>query len=780
MFHKGHWIAAVFFFLGMAAVTLPANAGSFDQEFADQLAAASAGEHLTGLVMVREQVDHSRMNRQMREIGLTSRWRRHEFVVKNARDLAERSQRSLVRELETMKRQGLVRSYRSFWVTNMISVEAVPRVFDRLVARSDVGAIYADAVMNLREGWDEPEVRAEGDEGGLRSIPNNLVCVNVEPAWNAGYDGTGTLVATFDSGADGNHPAFASRWRGAQPGVEWWEAWKDPYSGSEFPFDSGTHGTHVLGILTADPPVGDPIGVAPGALWISAGILIQWNVQKIIECYEWAVDPDGNPSTIDDVPDVINNSWGTTANCDQTFWNAIDLVEAAGIVNVISVDNSGPGYASVNSPESRAASPTVNFSVGNVNPHDPEYPIANSSGRGPSPCDYASIKPELTAPGTQIYSTLPNNGYGLKSGTSMASPHVSGAVAILRQVNPDLSVDEVKTALMATAFDRGSAGEDNDYGWGIIDIGAAVQYVLNTIPMYPPRNLSAAVSGDSVALTWMPPARFNPSNPIQSYRIYRAALGDTFPLAPLAEISALTPTPYYLDAGVPDGSHHYVVTAVFQLGESGPSNDAEATISLPKNPPRNLAAELEADTVVVTWDRPDPIHPSNPPLFYRLYRAVAGDTLPAAPIAEIPDSLPRIYEEYGLAYGNYIYWGTAVYANGESAPSNEDDVLLRDPAGVEDLAGGGGPMLRVSPNPFNPVTVIRYRAGGPGKVRLAIYTPGGALVRLLDQGPSASSLERAVTWDGTDDAGRPVASGAYFIRMEQGSNHLSRRVILLK
>lgn len=878
MSHRGFWIVAIMMVLVLPAAVPSAHAGSFDQEFADQLSAASPGEFVTGLVMIREQVDHPRMDREMREIGLTSRWRRHEFVVRNAKAIAKDSQRSLVRDLDRWKREGSVRSFQSFWVTNMIVVEALPQVFDRLVVRADIGTIYANAEVNLREGWDEPGVRTEGDEGGLRTLPNNLVCVNVQPAWNAGYDGTGTLVATFDSGADGNHPAFASRWRGAQPGVEWWEAWKDPYTGSQFPFDSGSHGTHVLGILTADPPVGDPIGVAPGALWISAGILIQYNVAKIIECYQWAVDPDGNPSTIDDVPDVINNSWGTSANCDQTFWNAIDLVEAAGIVNVISVDNSGPSYASVNSPESRALSPTVNFGVGNVNPHLAGYPIANSSGRGPSPCDYTSIKPEVTAPGTQIYSTLPNGGYGLKSGTSMASPHVSGAVAILRQINPDLTVDEVKTALMATAFDRGTAGEDNDYGWGIIDVGSAVQYVLNSIPMYPPRNLAAAVSGDSVSLTWDPPSLFNPNNPIQSYRIYRAALGDSFPLDPIAEVSAFTPAPSYLDTGLADGQYHYVVTALFVLGESGPSNDVEVTISLPKNPPRNLAATVVVDTVAVTWDRPDPIHPSNPPLAYRLYRAAIGDTFPIQPIAEIPDSLPRFFEEFGLpygsyrygatavyangesapsnevevtlslwknpprnlaasivvdtvevswdrpdpihpanpplsyrlyrallgdtfptepiaeipdslprffkesglAYGSYHYRATAVYANGESAPSNEVDVLLRDPAGVADVIGGTGPMLRVSPNPFNPVTVIRYRAGGPGAVRLAIYTPGGALVRVLESGPAASAMERAVTWDGTDDAGRPVASGAYFVKMRQGPVDLSRRVILLK
>ncbi len=1182
MFQRGSLVvaafAAVFAVLGVAVALAPARAGSFDQEFANRASAASAEEFVSGLVMIQEQVDLPLVEREMRNLGLHSRWRRHEFIVRRAQNLSKNSQRPIVRELEAWKRQGLVRDFQTFWVTNMIAVEAVPSVFDRLVARPDVGVVYANSEVTLREGWEEPPVRTEGDgEGeveGLRVLPDNLICVNVQPAWDLGYDGTGTLVATFDSGADGNHPAFASRWRGAQPGVEWWEAWKDPYTNSQFPFDSGTHGTHVLGILTADPPVGNPIGVAPGALWISAGILIQWNVQKVIECYEWAIDPDGDPTTIDDVPDVINNSWGTSANCDQTFWNAIDLVEAAGIVNVISVDNSGPGYASVNSPESRALNPTVNFGVGNVDPHQPEYPIAYSSGRGPSPCDYTSIKPEVTAPGTVIYSTLPNNGYGNKSGTSMASPHVSGAVAILRQVNPDISVDEVKTALMATAFDRGVTGEDNDYGWGIIDIGAAVEYVRNSIPMYPPRNLSAAVATDSVSLSWQPPVAINPGNPLVAYRIYRAAEDDSFPLEPIAEVGPLDPTPDYRDTGLSNGAYRYVVTSRFQQGESGPSNEVEVTISLPKYPPRALTAVAHADTVSLAWERPDPIHPSNPPLAYRIYRETLGDTLPAAPVAEIPDSLPHVYDDAGLDYGGYRYLATALYengesdssnavevtipfpkppprdltavahtdtvslgwerpdsiheenpplayrlyrqavgdtlpagpiaeipdslprayddlglpyggyrytatalyengesgpsdevevmvtaltknpplnltaaahsdtvslawdppdstqppnpplayrlyrdivgdtllaepiaeipdslphayediglsngvyrysltalygngespptseveatislpknppldlvasavydtvslgwdrpdpihalnpplayriyrqsmgdslpaaaiaeipdslprayedigmangdylysatalyengesdpsnevevtvfsppkfpprnltaeahtdtvrlawdppdsihpenpplayriyrqaigdslpaepiaeipdslphafddiglaygtyrysattryANGESEPSNEAEVLLRDPAGAPDLALGAGPSLRVSPNPFNPAVLVRYRPGGPGNVRLAIYNPGGALVRTLQRGRSAAATEESVVWDGTDEDGRPVASGAYFVRLEHATGSLSKRVILLK
>ena len=679
MWLKGLSLSVLFSFLTVLALPLPATAGEFHQNFANVLAKTPRDGFVSGIVMIAQQPNAGRMQRQAAALGLSSRWRQHQYVVQNAQQLAARTQENLLRTLDGWKRQGSVRSYESFWITNMVAVEAQPSVFDRLVQRNDVGTIYENAQIQIREGWSDERAEVPG---GLRTLPDNLVCVNVQPAWDAGFHGEGRIVASFDTGADGNHPALAERWRGAQPGVEWWEAWKDPYQDTTFPWDSRTHGTHVLGIMVGVKPDSTPIGVAPGAQWIAAGVLIGYNVQKIIECYEWATDPDGDPGTIDDVPDVINNSWGTSIDCDQTYWNAIDIVEAAGIVNTIAVDNTGPGYMSVNSPESRALTSTVNWGVGNVDPHTPGYPIATSSGRGPSPCDSVSIKPEVTAPGTSIYSCLPGGDYGYKTGTSMACPHTSGAVAILRQINPDMTVDEIKTALMVTAVDKGDPGEDNTYGWGIIDIGAAVDYARRTLPMYPPLNLTAEVSNDSVALTWGPPQSINPNDPLSRYRVYRAPLGEAFPTEPIAEVMPLLNPPRYLDVGLLPGSYHYVVTALYRYGESGPSNDVEVVVEV------SAAPELS-----------------------------------------------------GIAAGS---------------------------------------VLNVSPNPFNPVTVIRFRPVGGSPLTLGIYDATGSLVHTLVDSSAPVGGEQSAVWDGTDANGRPVASGAYFVRLEQGASRLSRRITLLK
>ena len=570
-----------------------ALAGTLDPSFEESLARSASGETVSGLVMLSEQVDLQAVERSLSSRGPVSRWRRHQAVVLEAQRIAARTQPSLLAELDGLRARAQVRSVQSFWVTNLIAVEAMPDVFRYLAGRSDVDVIYENAKIDLRLGWDEGGAIPAG---GPRVLPNNLICVNVEPVWNLGFRGEGRLVAAFDTGADGDHEALASKWRGTEPGVHWSWAWKDPATGTEFPYDWGQHGTHVTGIILAEKPDGTPIGVAPGAQWIAAGLLIGYNVQNALECYQWAVDPDGDAGTISDVPDVINNSWGTSGDCDPTYWNAIDLVEAAGIVNTVSVDNSGPAPASVNSPESRAASSTVNFGVGNVNPHLPDYPISSTSGRGPSPCDYASIKPEVTAPGTQIYSTKPNDTYGNLSGTSMACPHVSGAVLLLRQINPDLTVDEIKTTLMETALDRGNTGEDNDYGWGIIDIGAAADRVRTALPNLPPEYLYALVDDNDVALSWAPPTRLFPGNPMLAYRVYRPPAGEPFPQEPIAEISTLFSITFYQDQELPPGDYHYVVTALYSNGESGPSPEANVTIEAPSSV--GEAASLDASRLL--------------------------------------------------------------------------------------------------------------------------------------------------------------------------------------
>ena len=587
--------ALVFTFLLAGAPRAATPSESFAQELA---AARGAQSTVSGILLLDRQLDIDQIEREIAERHLLTRAARHQFVLSRARELAAETQPAVLAALNRQRAAGSVSEVHSFWITNAIAVDATPAGWDQILSIPGVGAVNPNAEVTMRigdiaPGSVVPPPVTHGKTNGARGsallggggdppIPHEdgLVCVNVSAAWNRGLTGSGRLICSFDTGADGTHPAFASRWRGLDVGVPWNWAWRDPYYTSQFPYDPHFHGIGVLGVMCAAPPDTTPIGVAYEAEWIAAlTCCTQYNVQKIIDNYQWAADPDSNLATIEDVPDVINNSWGTTQDCDQTYWNAIDVVEAAGIVNVISVDNSGPSPASVNSPESRATTPYRNFGVGNVDPHTSGYPIWASSGRGPSPCDFFSIKPEMTAPGVLIRMPYPGGSYAMGVGTSFAAPHVSGAVAILRQLNPNLSVDQIKEALMVSAFDRGAAGEDNTYGWGVLDIGAAIQYVETTFPWAPaPHKLVAqVVFSHDVLLNWTPPTVVFQQNPLTAFRVYRAMELDAYPDTALVELPTFPAS--FTDTGLADGIYHYRVTAVFQDGtESAPSNEVTEAI----------------------------------------------------------------------------------------------------------------------------------------------------------------------------------------------------------
>src|SRR5690606_28828503 len=158
--------------------------------------------------------------------------------------------------------------------------------------------------------------------------------------------------------------------------------------------------------------------------------------------------------------------------CDAGFWQAIDVAEAAGVVVIFAAGNEGSrGAQSLRTPADRATTPWNCFSVGALRPGSTA--IASFSSRGPSGCVGNPIKPEVCAQGESVRSSIRGGGYGVMSGTSMAAPHVSGAVALLREVDPNLTADQVKQLLFDTADDLGTPGEDNTFGAGRINLESA-------------------------------------------------------------------------------------------------------------------------------------------------------------------------------------------------------------------------------------------------------------------------------------------------------------------
>jgi hypothetical protein len=282
----------------------------------------------------------------------------------------------------------------------------------------------------------------------------------------------------IDSGVDETHPAISYKWRGTE--VPWYHAWLDA-DGSNNPSWCSDHGTHTMGTMCGRAPgTGDTIGVAPDAKWIAAKRGCSGNYEFFaITAMQWALNPDSNVNTPDQ-PDAINCSWqifNLANECTGTYVTAFNTMEAAGVAMVFAAGNNGPGTQTITSPSNINTNLVNNFCVGAVDGSSPSFTIASFSSRGPSKCTSTGsllIKPEVSAPGVNVRSSVLNGNYGLSSGTSMAAPHVSGSVAVLRQFAPNLKGSQILMGLYMSAIDLGTAGEDNTYGRGLIDVYAAM------------------------------------------------------------------------------------------------------------------------------------------------------------------------------------------------------------------------------------------------------------------------------------------------------------------
>jgi bacillopeptidase F len=457
------------------------HAGQIDPGLEVILEQAEPGDVISTLVYLQDRVDTAAITQEM-DAQRARLATRHETVVRALQTKAQATQVDLVAHLNALKGAGRVSAFDPYWVANVIRVDTTPAEIGAIAGRDDVERVYFNYQIELIA-----PVAAGGDGGGGIAgggVEPGVAAVRAPEVWDMGYTGEGVLVATLDTGVDGNHPALASRWRGLDPiyagNPEW--AWFDPVTNTQFPTPFGSHGTHTMGTVCGGAP-GDQVGVAPGAEWIHAAVIDRVNIARTVAdailSFQWMIDPDENPATNFDVPSVCSNSWGLATwhgypPCDQTFWEFLDACEAAGIVMLFSAGNEGA--SGLRRPADRATDDYRTAAVAAVDGNDPSYPIAGFSSRAPG--GEAAIKPDIAAPGVSVRSSVPGGGYSNNSGTSMASPHVNGVVALMRDANPDLSVEQVKQIIYDTALDLGTPGEDNAYGWGLIDAFEAVLMAL--------------------------------------------------------------------------------------------------------------------------------------------------------------------------------------------------------------------------------------------------------------------------------------------------------------
>ncbi len=370
----------------------------------------------------------------------------------------------------------------------------------------------------------DPEIRREApipeSEGpiGRQGIEWGISKIGAHQVWELGITGQGIVVGGQDTGYDWTHPALKTQYRGYHNASEayhdynWHDAIRmlspirDDGTGSEAdnrcgfespePCDDGRHGTHTMGTIVGDDQKGNQIGVAPDAKWIGCRNMergIGWP-STYLECFDWLLAPNDLQNRNPDptrAPHVINNSWycPESEGCTPENWSlleeAVEVLRSAGIVVVISAGNRGPSCETADNAPSRFP---ASFSVGATNDMDA---IADFSSRGPVVENESFwLKPNVVAPGVRVRSAVPDNDYRSFSGTSMAGPHVVGAIALILSANPSLAgqVEQIEHLLEETAVPLFSdqsceplSGNDHPngvYGFGRIDAYLAVQAAL--------------------------------------------------------------------------------------------------------------------------------------------------------------------------------------------------------------------------------------------------------------------------------------------------------------
>ncbi len=388
-------------------------------------------------------------------------------------------------------------SVQPIWIVNAVVLRANHDAIAALSNRTDIEWIDWEAPMEL-----DMTTAATASIASANGHENGHTAIHAPEMWKLGYTGYGRVAYIIDSGVQGTHPALKAGYLGNfKPGSQAWYS----NNGTTFPADcdpSSNHGSHVTGtIMGLNPATRDTIGVAPGGLWMAAPAIGCGNVSTVAS-FQFALNPDNNSNTTDDIPDAINNSWNSGTGgqeCTSTTRDALVALEAAGVAVVFAAGNDGPGVSTITSPKNINVDTVNVFCVAMVNGNNNNYPVDPGSSRGPSLCPAPvgtlTIKPEVSAPGVNVRSAGPNGGYQLLTGTSMASPHATGAVLLLKEAFPYLTGREIKMALFLTADDLGTPGEDNDYGNGMINVLAAYNYLVSkgNTPVTVSREVDVAV-----------------------------------------------------------------------------------------------------------------------------------------------------------------------------------------------------------------------------------------------------------------------------------------------
>ncbi|ETV64971.1 hypothetical protein H257_18226 [Aphanomyces astaci] len=434
-------------------------------------------------VVVKFHCDEALATHRRRLKSGASRTETIESLVDSLKEHTTKSQAS-VKSLLANQVESTAVEVATTWIDCAMHVNnASTNLIQKIAALPEVKSIYEPVTMTLDETQsdDKPVSAVNHDiDWGMKKI-------QAPALWANGIEGEGIVVANIDSGVRYTHESLKSNWRREY-------GWFDPYNKTNtLPDDKWGHGTSVMGIMVGTKG----IGVAPKAKWIACkACKYDCSTLMLVECAQFLLCPhnnDGKKCDPSKAPHVINGSFGHITK-DFYLEDMITKWREAGIIPVFAIGNHGlqgctySGYPGI--------SPQV-IAVGNTDAYDT---LAFDSSLGPS--IHGVVKPDISAPGFDIRTPghSSDDSFIWSSGTSMAAPHVSGAIALYLSAKNGASYDQVYRALTENA-DTNTLNPPNKTCGGIPN----TQYPNNLFG-HGRLNIFNAVAASISGLTLPPPS----------------------------------------------------------------------------------------------------------------------------------------------------------------------------------------------------------------------------------------------------------------------------------
>jgi hypothetical protein len=660
-----------------------------DPRLEEAVKLAAPGEMLRVVMVPAERTDVTELAKSLAGAGEKDR---RDALVAALKGQSIASEAAFRKVWEEPIRRGQMSEPVTLWLSESFCARMTAETVRRLAGNPALGKMWLDDVrcesFSRPDRWAGAGVAEHGvaDEPG-RALAWHLPRIGADQAWALGYSGAGVVVGHLDSGVAYDHPDLAGHlWDGGvtypNHGYDTIDEDNDPYDGDA----DWHHGTHTAGLIVGDGTSGTTTGVAPGARLMILRCVPGYH-EDLVQALQFCLDHGA---------DLVTFSAGWTqpsAELREANRHNAEVLLSAGLPWICSAgngDNAGGHYAVPTDISSPADCPDPWYGSGGhsaviaVGATTPADGVSATSSYGPTDWSIVSqqgtfhdypyppglIKPDLAAPGESITSTTPPVGYVAYGGTSMATPLVTGASAILLQANPALIPAQIAETLEAGAADLtaspASIGRDAYSGAGLLNIPASL----------------ALLPASEAEYVWV-------------------CNDGELPLI----ISRLSWTATWLQV-VPSG------------GTIAPGDSLRFTALFD---PDGLGSGGHSDQVVFTTN--------DPSVYHILYVTV----------------------------------------------------IVGDPAGVgsETRSSLRSPSIGNSPNPFSPVTNIRFTIPEAAHTVLSVHDITGRRVAVLAEGRREAGVF-TIPWDGRDEGNRPVAVGVYFVRLRADDLLVTRKMLLVR